>query len=492
MAYSMLPYNISLSLLTDLYELTMAYGYWKSGRHGQTAVFHHFFRNNPFEGGYTIAAGLQPAMDLLSNLRFEDPDIDYLKTIEGGDGRPVFEPEFLEYLSGLTFTCDVDAVPEGTVVFPHEPLVRVQGPIIQAQLVETMLLNIINFQSLIATKAARVCSAAGEQPVIEFGLRRAQGIDGGLSASRAAFIGGCVGTSNTLAGRLFGIPVKGTHAHSWTMSFGSEPEAFRAYAEAMPNNCIFLVDTYDSISGVRNAIRVGRWLREHGHDLVGIRLDSGDLAYLSVEARKMLDEAGFENALIVASNELDERLVTSLHQQGARIDVWGVGTKLVTGEEQPALGGVYKLTAIRSGEGWQRKLKLSEQVAKVNIPGILNVRRFSDSQGHAVADAVYDIEVHAKGNWEIRDPLVPFHRKELARGLRHEELLVPVFRGGKPVYEPPPLLEVQVRTRRQLSCFHPAIRRFENPHVYPVGLERQLHDLRTTLIEQERAKVVKA
>jgi len=489
MIHAMLPYSISLSLLTDLYELTMAYGYWKSGRHEQVAVFHHFFRHNPFDGGYTIAAGLGPAVELLEALRFDGEDIGYLRTLKGGDGQPLFEPAFLEYLSGFEFTCDVDAMPEGTVVFPHEPLVRVQGPILQAQFVETMLLNIINFQSLIATKAARVCSAAGDEPVIEFGLRRAQGIDGGLSASRAAFIGGCAGTSNTLAGRIYGIPVKGTHAHSWTMSYDSEREAFEAYAEAMPNNCIFLVDTYDSISGVRNAIRVGLMLREKGHEMVGIRLDSGDLAYLSVEARRMLDEAGFEKAAIVASNELDEWLVTSLHQQGARINIWGVGTKLVTGEGQPALGGVYKLTAIRSGNQWRRKLKLSEQVAKVNTPGILNVRRFFDSQGRAAGDAIFDVEIHEEGDWEILDPIVPLHRKELARGLHHEDLLVPVFRKGKAVYDMPALAEIQARTRRQLACFHPGIRRFENPHVYPVGLERQLHNLRMQLMEEERGKV---
>jgi len=484
----MLPYSISLALLTDLYELTMAYGYWKSGRHERTAVFHHFFRHNPFRGGYTVAAGLEPAMDLLSNLRFDRDDIDYLKTLQGGDGNPIFEPAFLEYLSRMEFECDVDAMPEGTVVFPHEPLVRVQGPIIQAQLVESMLLNVLDFQSLIATKAARVCSAAGDEPVIEFGLRRAQGIDGGISASRAAFIGGCVATSNTLAGRLFGIPVKGTHAHSWTMFFDSEPEAFAAYAEAMPNNCIFLVDTYDSISGVRNAVRVGKRLREHGHEMVGIRLDSGDLAYLSVEARKILDEAGFEKAAIVASNELDEWLITSLHQQGARIGVWGVGTKLVTGEGQPALGGVYKLTAVGSDAGWQKKLKLSEQVAKVSTPGILNVRRFFEAAGRASADAIFDIELKGEGDWEIFDPIMPLHRKRISAELRHEDLLVPIFRNGRAVYTSPPLPDIQRRTREQIGSFHPGIRRFENPHIYPVGLERRLHQLRMDLIEEERAK----
>ncbi|HSW48721.1 MAG TPA: nicotinate phosphoribosyltransferase, partial [Bryobacteraceae bacterium] len=283
-------YRHSLSLLTDLYQLTMAYGYWKLGVAEKQAAFHLVFRGNPFKGGFTVAAGLAYAVSYLENFRFDEGDLAYLKTLNGNDGRPLFERGFLDYLADLRLTCDVDAAPEGTVVFPHEPLVRVTGSILQAQLIETPLLNMINFQTLIATKAARVCLAAKGEPVLEFGLRRAQGIDGGIAASRAAYLGGCAATSNVLAGKLFGIPVKGTHAHSWVMSFDDELESFEAYAKAMPNNCVFLVDTYNTFEGVRRAVAVGRALRETGHEMIGIRLDSGDLAYLSIEARKILDE----------------------------------------------------------------------------------------------------------------------------------------------------------------------------------------------------------
>ncbi|MEA1950721.1 MAG: nicotinate phosphoribosyltransferase, partial [Planctomycetota bacterium] len=293
-------YRPTLSLLTDLYELTMANAYWKAGVQDRQGVFHLFFRSNPFRGGFTLAAGLELAMDFLENLRFDTADVDYLSSLEGNDGLKLFEQGFLDYLGKMTFRCDVDGIPEGTVVFPHEPLVRVRGPLIEGQVIESMLLNAINFQTLIATKAARVAMAAQGEPVLEFGLRRAQGIDGALSASRAAYLGGCAATSNVLAGRLFGIPVRGTHAHSWVMCFGDELEAFRVYAQAIPNNCVFLVDTYDTLEGVRRATQVGRMLRDQGHEMVGIRLDSGDLAYLSIEARRILDEAGFPQAAIVA------------------------------------------------------------------------------------------------------------------------------------------------------------------------------------------------
>src|SRR5688572_29036188 len=371
-ATSTLPlYGQSLSLLTDLYQLTMAYGYWKLGRGEQEAVFHLTFRKHPFAGGFTVACGLHAAIDYLRALRFDESDLAYLATLKGNDGRPLFEGGFLDYLRDMRFTCDVDAIPEGTAVFPHEPLVRVRGPILQCQLVETPLLAMVNFQTLVATKAARVCQATRGEPVLEFGLRRAQGIDGGLSASRAAYVGGCAATSNVLAGKLFGIPVRGTHAHSWVMSFDSELEAFRAYADAMPNNCVFLVDTYNTLEGVRRAVQVGREMRERGaHEMVGIRLDSGDLAYLSIEARKILDAGGFPKAQILASNDLDEQIITSLKEQGATIAIWGVGTKLVTAYDQPALGGVYKLSALRGADdAWKYKLKLSEQTAKVSNPG---------------------------------------------------------------------------------------------------------------------------
>jgi len=355
----------------------MAYGYWKLGRTQDEAVFNLFFRTQPFKGGYTIACGLEYVIDFLEDFKFQDDDIKYLAELKGNDGKALFEPAFLDYLKNLQLNLDIDAIEEGIVVFPQEPLLRVRGPIIQCQLIETPLLNIINFQTLIATKAARVCQAAKGEPVLEFGLRRAQGIDGALTASRAAYIGGCAATSNVLAGKLFGIPVKGTHSHSWVMSFDTEQQAFDAYAEAMPNNCVFLVDTYDTLEGVKKAIETGKQLRAQGHEMVGIRLDSGDLAYLSIEARKLLDNNGFEKAYIVASNELDENVIENLKQQGATIAVWGVGTKLVTAYDHAALNGIYKLAAIRKPkQEWEYKIKLSEEFAKINIPGLLNVRRF--------------------------------------------------------------------------------------------------------------------
>ncbi|HXI51867.1 MAG TPA: nicotinate phosphoribosyltransferase [Candidatus Saccharimonadales bacterium] len=476
------------ALLTDLYQLTMAYGYWKSGKADQEAVFHLFFRKNPFQGGFTLAAGLADVVTYLQGFRFEDSDLAYLASLQGRDQRPLFGSAFLDYLRNLRLTCSVDAMPEGTVVFPYQPLLRVQGPILQAQLIETALLNLVNFQSLIATKAARICLAAQGDPVVEFGLRRAHGTNGAMAASRAAFVGGCSGTSNVLAGKSFGIPVKGTHAHSWVMSFPTELEAFNAYADAMPNNCIFLVDTFGTLEGVRHAVEVAGRLRKQGHELAGIRLDSGDLAYLSIEARKILDQAGFPKATIIASNDLDEHLIESLKQQGARIDAWGVGTKLVTGYDQPALGGVYKLTAIRgSGGAWEQKVKLSEQKAKVTTPGILQVRRFYQS-GEYVGDALYDIVRPPKGPVVIVDPLDPTRRKHFAEDLASEELLVPILRDGEPVAELPSLEKIRARAQAQLARLSPGIKRFANPHQYPAGLELGLHEVKTDLVLRARGE----
>jgi nicotinate phosphoribosyltransferase len=476
-------YKPSLTLLTDLYQLTMAYGYWKSGMGEQEAVFNMFFRKQPFNGGYTVACGLEYVVHYMEDFHFAEDDLAYLGGLEGQDGAPLFEEAFLQYLRELKFTCDVDAVPEGTVVFGHEPLVRVKGPIIQCQLLETFILNVINFQSLIATKAARIFQAANGESVLEFGLRRAQGIDGALAASRSAYIGGCSATSNVLAGRFFNIPVRGTHAHSWVMSFDSEPEAFKAYAKAMPNNCVFLVDTYDTIEGVNNAIEAGKWLRSEGYEMAGIRLDSGDLAYLSIEARKLLDKAGFENAHIVASNDLDENIIKSLKEQDAKISVWGVGTKLVTAYDQPALGGVYKLAAIRNDEGeWDYKLKLSEQSIKINNPGVQQVRRFFYNN-ECLADMIYDTEnTPEDGNCTIIDPVDYTKRKKIAAGARYEDLLVPVFRNGSRVYELPSIEDIRQRARKQLESFHYGVKRFINPHVYPVGLEESLYHHKLDLI----------
>ncbi|NQT17303.1 MAG: nicotinate phosphoribosyltransferase [Planctomycetes bacterium] len=475
-----------MALLTDLYELTMACGYWKAGIHQRRAAFHLLFRENPFGGGFTLACGLETAVEYLQRFRFDQADLAYLGTVEGGDGRPIFAPEFLDFLRELRFTCDVDAVPEGTVVFPHEPLVRVTGPLIEAQIVETALLNLVNFQTLIATKAARVVMAARGEPVLEFGLRRAQGIDGGVSASRAAYVGGCAGTSNVLAGRLWGIPVKGTHAHSWVMCFDDEPEAFEAYARAMPNNCVFLVDTYDTLQGVRNAVDVGRRLRQKGHEMVGIRLDSGDLAQLSIEARKILDQAGFPNAAIVASNDLDEHLITSLKEQGATIGVWGVGTRLATGYDQPALGGVYKLSAVSSGDGvWRDKVKVSEQTAKTSTPGILQVRRYREGE-QAIGDVIFDLEHPIRDGCTMVDPVDPTRRETFSEDTHFTDLLTPVLRQGKLVVDLPPLEEVRDRAQRQLAEFHAGVKRFVNPHRYPVGLEMGLHQRKTHIILKER------
>ena len=490
----MLPLaTTSLALLTDLYQLTMAYGYWKLGRHKETAAFHLFFRRAPFGGGYAIAAGLDDVAEYVRRFTFSDDDVAYLSTLTGNDGKPLFKSKFLDALAELQLTCEIDAMPEGTVVFAQEPLVRVTGPIWQCQLLETPLLNLINFQTLIATKASRVALAAGNDPVLEFGLRRAQGMDGALTASRAAYIGGAAATSNVLAGKLLGIPVKGTHAHSWIMSFDDESAAFEAYADAMPNNCVFLVDTYDTIEGVRRAIDVGRRLRTRGHEMVGVRLDSGDLAYLSIEARRLLDDAGFTAAKIVASNDLDERLIAGLKQQGAPITVWGVGTKLVTGHDQPALGGVYKLAATRDANDpaapWQYKIKLSEQSIKVSTPGVLQVRRFIRN-GQFIGDAIYDQQLGIDAAPTIIDPADPMRQKSIHADADFEDLLVPVFRDGACVYDAPMLSAMRDRATAQLAALHPSICRFDNPHAYPAGLESRLYGLKQRMIEDARAATV--
>ncbi len=481
-----LIYNQSLALLTDLYQITMAYGYWKCGLKDKEAVFHLFFRKRPFGGGYTIAAGLELAIDYLNHFRFDEADLQYLSTLKSADGNPLFEEGFFDYLSNLAFNCDVDAVPEGTVVFPYEPMLRVSGPLIQAQLLETPLLNLINFSSLIATKASRVCMAADGDEVLEFGLRRAQGIDGAITAARSAYIGGCSSTSNVLAGKLFGIPVKGTHSHSWVMTFDEERDSFQAFAEALPANCIFLVDTYNSIEGVKKAIEVGRWLNSQGKRMLGIRLDSGDLAYLSKVSRRMLDEAGFQDAVIVASNELDEAIISDLKKQGAKIAVWGVGTNLITAHDQPALDGVYKLSAVRDkGSPWKFRLKLSEQMTKISNPGVLQVRRFYDEKEN-VADAIYHEDDELNRGCTIVDPLDSTRQKHISSNLSFKDLLVPIFRSGKCVYSCPTLQEIRENVQSELSGFHSGIKRFMFPHQYVVGLERSLYNKKVELIKKVR------
>jgi nicotinate phosphoribosyltransferase len=479
-------YDQSLALLTDFYQMTMAYGYWKAGLERKEAVFHLFFRRTPFKGGFTVAAGLESVIHFLEKFKLDSSDLNYLAQLIGPDGHPYFKEEFISYLAKLKFTGNIDAVPEGTIIFPYEPLVRIQGPLIECQLLESPLLNLINFPTLVATKAARICLAAKGDSVIEFGLRRAQGIDGALTASRAAYIGGCDSTSNLLAGKLFGIPIKGTHAHSWVMVFNDELEAFQNYAQNLPNNCVFLVDTYDTIEGVKRAIQVGQWLKQQGKKLLGIRLDSGDLADLSIKSRALLNQAGFSDAIIVASNELDETIISELKRQGAQINVWGVGTHLVTAKDQPALDGVYKLSAIRDlGGEWKYKLKLSEQMLKVSNPGILQVKRFYSNQEN-VADVIYDIHMPWEGDCLSVDPLDPTHVRMIGKGVPSKDLLEPIFRQGECVYQRPSLQQIRQHTQHELRSFPIGIKRFLNPHVYTVGMEKKLYDLKIDLIKQIR------
>lgn len=479
-------YRQSLALLTDLYQLTMAYGYWKAGAADHESVFQMVFRRNPFNGGYAVAAGLGPALEYLDSFRFTTDDLDYLQGLNGNDGSPLFEEEFLRYLESMRLTVSVNAVREGEVVFAHQPVVRVQGPIAQCQILETPLLNLFNFPTLVATKAARVCTATHGEPVLEFGLRRAQGIDGALSAARACYIGGCAGTSNLLAGKLFDIPVLGTHAHSWVMFFEDEETAFREYAEALPNNCVFLVDTYDTVRGIDRAIEVGRSLREQGHRLVGVRLDSGDLAHLSIIARQKLDEAGFHDAMIVASNDLDEHVIASLKEQGAQIGVWGVGTRLATAYDQPALGGVYKLAAIRDRRGeWDYRIKLSEQTAKIPTPGVLQVRRYyRDDQ--MVGDVIFDAERRAPAPGSMYAPTNPAKGWLVPDEEDFRDLLQPVFEQGAVVHRQPTLKEIRAAAQRELLRLDSRSRRLLNPQEYRMGLDRVVSDRKLRLIAEAR------
>lgn len=475
------------SLHTDLYQLTMAQAYVASGVAGTEGCFHLYFRSNPFGGGYAVACGLEQALAYLESFSFGPAEIGYLAGLEGADGTRLFSAEFLEWLGDAAFTCDVAAVEEGTIVFPKEPLMRVCGPLPLCQIVETGLLNIINFQTLVATKASRCVEAAAGAPVMEFGLRRAQGPDGGLSASRAAYVGGCASTSNVLAGQRFGVPVAGTHAHSWVMAFDSELDAFEAYARALPNNVTFLVDTYDTIEGVRHAVEVGRRLEARGHRLLGVRIDSGDLAWLSKRAREILDEGGFPQAKVVASNELDEHLIASLLDQGAAIDAWGVGTKLATAWDQPALGGVYKLSAIRRpGEGWTPRIKVSEQTSKTTTPGVLGVRRYRAADGTLAGDMIYDTFDVPDGEVTMVHPEDPLRATTYPADETFEELLVPVFERGTRVYDPPPVEAVRTRAAAGLAELDPSHRRFLNPHTFKVGLEEGLSLRRHDLIARAR------
>lgn len=477
--------TMNLTLLTDLYELTMMQGYFKNNCN-ETVVFDMFYRNNPCGNGYAICAGLDQLIDYIKRLEFSDEDIAYLDSLH------LFEDDFLEYLRGFHFSGDIYAIPEGTVIFPREPLVKVVAPIMEAQLVETALLTIINHQSLIATKTARVVYAADGGGVMEFGLRRAQGPDAGVYGARAAMIAGCIGTSNVLAGQLFDVPVKGTHAHSWIMSFPDEYTAFKKYSELYPDACCLLVDTYDTLkSGVPNAIRVFTEMREAGIELknYGIRLDSGDLAYLTKRARQMLDEAGFPDAFISASSDLDEYLITSLKSQGCCIDSWGVGTNMITSKDCPAFGGVYKLAAVQDERGnFIPKIKLSENIEKITNPGNKTVFRIYEKVEHKIkadliclADEVFD----ESSDLTIFDPLETWKRTKLKAGTYElRELLVPVFRKGECVYTSPSVMELRDICSKELDTLWEEHRRLINPSQMYVDLSDKLYDIKKNLLHQ--------
>ncbi|RDB54685.1 nicotinate phosphoribosyltransferase [Paraeggerthella hongkongensis] len=481
--------RIDYELLTDLYQLTMAQGYWETGQGDTQACFHMYFRDYPFKGGYAVACGLAQLADLVDTFEFTDDDIAYLASLDAPGGGSLFKPEFLDYLRTFRLNVDIDAVPEGTIVFPHEPIVRVVGPIMDCQLVETALLNCVNFQTLIATKAARVCLAA-QSPVAEFGLRRAQGAGGGLWASRAAVVGGCASTSNVLAGKLFDLPVSGTHAHSWVMSFPDELTAFRAYAEAFPKNCVLLVDTYDVEQGIENAITVGLEMRDRGERLSGIRIDSGDLSWLAKMARRMLDEAGLSDCGIVLSNDLDEYAIQSIRDEGARVSSWGVGTKLACAYDQPTLGGVYKLSATRApgDAAWTDRIKISESAAKLTTPGVLDVRRYFYCDGGRLAgDMVFDVNAGVGVREVIVDPSDDLRQKNLA-GLCFETLLKPLARAGETVLAPEfrSALAARERARAGLATLDESQKRMLHAHTYPVGLEYGLFERRRDLVVRLR------
>ena len=473
----------NLTMMTDLYELTMMNGYLRYGKDKNRACFDLFYRRRGDVTAYAVAAGLEQVIEYVQNLRFTQEDIEYLRSLA------IFDDAFLSYLSDFHFTGEILAVPEGTIVFPDEPILRVIAPIREAQLLETALLNIINHQTLIATKAARVVQSARGDKVLEFGLRRAQGPDAGIYGARASIIGGCQATSNVLTGQLFGVPVGGTHAHSWVMSFEDELTAFRAYADVFPDNCLLLVDTYDTLgSGVPNAITVFKELRARGKEPVGIRLDSGDLAFLSRQARVMLDDAGFPNAKIFASGDLDEEVIWDLKAQGAAIDVWGVGTRMITSMDNPALGGVYKLSAEEVDGKFVPRIKISENPAKITNPGVKQLYRFYDRRsGKALADLLaLDEEDFSSGEpLEIFDPENTWKRMTLC-DYRMRQLLVPVFENGELVYDSPALSEIAAYAKQEMETFWDEYKRLNRPHRYKVDLSQKLYDLKLQLLANRR------
>ncbi len=479
----------NLTLLTDLYQLTMMNGYLKENRREEIAVFDVFFRQNGMIT-YSVACGLEQTVDYILNLKFGEEEIAYLESLG------IFSKEFLAYLKNFKFTGDVYAVKEGTVVFPGEPILTVKAPIMQAQLIETAILNNINFQTLIATKSAKIRYAAKDDIVMEFGLRRAQAPDAGIYGARAAVIGGCNSTSNVLAGKMFDIPVSGTHAHSWVMNFKDEYTAFRAYADVYPDNALLLVDTYDTLKqGVPNAIKVFKELKAEGYNPKGIRLDSGDLAYLSKKARKMLDDAGFPDTIICASGDLDENSINSLKNQGAEINSWGVGTKLITSADMPALGGVYKLAAVYGDDGKMLpKIKVSENVEKITNPGFKNIYRVYDKEtGKAEADFIY---LRDEEPYDTSKPLVLTHPTERWKKITFENyelrpLQVDVIKGGKLVYKLPTLKEIKAYTEQELNSFWDEYKRLDRPHIYKVDLSDSLYELKQQMLDEIRGQDVK-
>ena len=477
--------TLNLTLLTDLYEMTMMQGYFKSNQN-RTVIFDAFYRTNPSDGGYAICAGVEQVIDYIENLHFDADDIAYLRRLQ------IFDEDFLAYLSDFHFSGDIYAIAEGSVIFPREPLIKVVAPIMEAQLVETAILNIMNHQCLIATKAARVCYAADGDGVMEFGLRRAQGPDSGTYGARAAMIGGCAGTSNVLAGQMFDVPVLGTHAHSWIMSFPDEYTAFREYARLYPNACTLLVDTYDTLkSGIPNAIRVFTEMRDAGIPLTsyGIRMDSGDLAYLSKQARTMLDEAGFPDAVIAASNDLDEYLIQSLKSQGATITSWGVGTNLITSKDCPAFGGVYKLAAIEGDDGhFIPKIKLSENTEKVTNPGNKTVYRIYDNETEKIkADLICLVGETFDETQDILlfDPNEPWKKTTLpGRSYHMKELLIKVVENGRRCYTSPSVMEIRTICTREKDTLWDENKRFINPAEIHVDLSQRLYDMKQELLSQ--------
>ena len=473
----------NLTLLTDLYQLTMINGYFENNVHNDVVVFDMFFRKNACKGGYTIVCGIEQLVEYIENLKFSESDLDYLKTLN------LFSDKFLDFLRDFKFTGDIYTVEEGTVMFPNEPIIRIKAPLYQAQLIETALLTIINFQSLIATKASRVCFAAKGDPVFEFGLRRAQGPDAGTYGARAAIIGGCTATANVLAGKMFNIPVVGTHAHSWVQKFDNELDAFEAYAKIYPNNCLLLVDTYDVLkSGMPNAIKVFKDLKAKGHKPLGIRLDSGDLDYLSKECKNMLTEAGFEDVRITASNDLDEYCISNLKSSGSPINSWGVGTKLITSSDSPSLGGVYKLVASYKDGKYEPKIKISEDPEKITNPGYKKVVRIYNTQGHAEADLIM-LEDEYIDNTK---PLTIFHpvykwKTKTFTNYTIKELLKPLYINGECKYEKKSVIEIQEYTRNELNTLWREYKRLLYPQTYKVDLSEKLCTLKESMLDSNKS-----